>query len=78
MGGERTNLFNVQDFLGHSPIEYGPLNEEHRDIGAIEGISPDVTGSIDQLAQVNLVIFSGNKANEVCPGHGGGGDYANK
>lgn len=77
-GGKRTNLFNVQYLRCDSPIEYGPFNYEHRDIGAIEGISPDITGGIDQLAQVNLAIFNGNKTNEVCPGHGGGSYYANK
>lgn len=60
----------MHHLLCYPAVEYGPLNQVHSDVDAIESVQADITVSVYQLAEMNLAVFDGDETNEVSPGHG--------
>lgn len=58
----------MQNLVCNSAIKDSTLNRLHSDLHSIDAIASNITGSIDQLAEVNLAVLDGDKTNKMSPG----------
>jgi hypothetical protein len=66
-GHGRQQLAGVQDAIRDSAVEDSPVDLVHGYFFAVDRVPPNVTRRIDQLTQVDVVVFDGDEADEVCP-----------
>jgi hypothetical protein len=66
-GDRREQLADMQDAIGDSAVEDCPVDLVHGDFFALDRVPADVSRGVDQLAQVDVVVFGGDEADEVCP-----------
>jgi hypothetical protein len=59
----------VHNLVGNAAIEDCPLNHLHSDLHSINSVAPNISGCIDQLAEVNLAVLDSNETNKVSPGY---------